>query len=117
MTNLLHLGNSNQRERVCGCKAPVHNQVLLRDPLQAFYYLVQPCARCGELEEIDTSPLGSYMAGNLPPSRPLCDCCGTQEGLARVELHAPDGSRCWGELCPDCLADQDEEQWAIASPF
>ena len=57
------------------------------------------------------------MSGNLPPSRPLCDCCGAQEGLARVGLHAPDGSRCWGELCPDCLADQDEEQWAIASPF
>jgi hypothetical protein len=116
-SNVLHLANSSQRERSCGCRAPVHNQVLLRDPVQAFYTLVQPCGRCGELEEIDTSALGSYMAGTLQVSRPACDCCGNVEGLASAELQMPDGSRSWGYLCSECISDRDEELMILAGPY
>lgn len=117
MSNLIHLGNSSLRERPCGCRAPVHNQVLLRDPFHAFYTLVQPCARCGEMEEIDTSPLGTFMAGEVQLSRASCDCCGDTDGLASAELQLPDGGRGWGHLCPCCIADRDEEMVILAGPY
>lgn len=104
---VLHLESSSERERACGCKAPVPQSLMRLHAAKYQFTLVAPCVDCGEMSELDTEAL--HLMVNSQERRPCeCDGCGTHGDVTRAEIEAPDGGVTWGYLCDLCIEAMDE---------
>lgn len=106
---VLHLPESSERKRECGCTIPVPNALMRMQADRYRFTLVSGCPECGERAEFDTSAL--HALAELSRQKPTsCDCCHQpSDQVTRAEMESPDGGIEWAYLCDVCIEQMDEE--------
>lgn len=105
---VLHLPQSSERLRACGCTRPVPNALMRLHPEQYRFTLVSACLDCGELAEFDTSALEA-LADLHQPKPTCCDSCHLpSEQVTKAEMESPDGVVEWAYLCDSCIEQMDD---------